>query len=77
MREFPCGLHTPNKRTNRDSLMFFFDTKIDFSNLCSNNDIYWNSEREETNEELNSRIKCTKNYIRTLEPNNILIFYTF
>ena len=42
IREFPCGLHTPNKRANKNSLMYFFGEKMNFDDLSSNNDILWN-----------------------------------
>jgi broad specificity phosphatase PhoE len=60
LQEYPCGVHTPNKRTNLNTLIYFYGDKIDFSNIKINTDIYWNKDREETIDELKNRIKDFK-----------------
>ena len=45
-KEFPIGLHTCNKRSNKEELEFIYPN-IDFINLRSNKDNLWDSNKKE------------------------------
>lgn len=62
VREYPMGLQTCNQRSTKESLQSQFP-HIDFSDLQTNEDTLWNSEREETIDELNTRINVFKKYV--------------
>lgn len=69
-REFPLGLHTCNKRSNKEELELLYP-HINFDDLKSNKDNLWNSEEEENIDSLNLRIKLIKNYIKNRPEKNI------
>lgn len=62
VREYPRGLHTCNKRSSKEYLMKQFP-HVDFTDLTTNEDMLWLSEREETLQELTIRIELFKEYI--------------
>ena len=72
IREFPSGLHTPNKRCSKDTLEYFYGDRIHFK-LDTNSDTYWKHDRLETTEELKKRVNDVKDYLNRLETNNIFI----
>lgn len=61
-REYPMGLQTCNKRSPRDSLKIKYP-QVNFDDLQTNYDEMWFPHREETLEELNSRIEKLKEFI--------------
>tara|TARA_B100001250_G_scaffold334948_1_gene301020 strand:- start:215 stop:811 length:597 start_codon:yes stop_codon:yes gene_type:complete len=73
IREYPCGLHTPNKRMSKNTLEYFYGKYIDFSYIEENEDIYWNTMREETIVELEKRINEFKKFLYSLEETNIIV----
>ena len=62
LREYPNGKQTCNKRSDILSMQDKFPS-INFKNIISNQDIYWNEDRHETLDELNKRIVMTKEYL--------------
>lgn len=73
IREYPAGLHTPNKRMSKSTLNYFYDKYIDFTKIMDNEDKLWNSEREETINELELRINEFKEWISERKESNIII----
>lgn len=69
-REFPLGLHTCNKRSNKEELELLYPN-IDFSDLISNKDNLWDSKKEEDLDSLNDRIKLLKDYLKNRKEKNI------
>ena len=61
-REYPMGLQTCNKRSPRESLKIKYP-QVNFDDLQTNYDELWFPHREETLEELNSRIEKLKEFI--------------
>ena len=72
IREYPCGLHTCNKRGNISDIENIY-TNIDFNLIKNNSDIIWNNNRYETIEELDMRIEQFKKFIRKRTENNIMV----
>ena len=72
LKEYPQGLQTCNKRTEKDILINEFP-EIDFSQIIDNKDTLWNDKREETIEELDHRIEELKKIISEREEENIAI----
>jgi len=70
VREYPCGLHTCNKRSTKDEYQTLFPT-VDFTNLKTNYDEVWFPLREETIDELNIRIEIFKEFILSRPETNI------
>ena len=73
IREYPCGIHTPNKRMCKETLEHFYDKYIDFSDISVNKDIYWNKEREESIDELDTRILLFKKWLNNRNEKNIIV----
>jgi broad specificity phosphatase PhoE len=73
LREFPCTVHTPNNRKSKTILQQKYKN-IDFSELLSDEDIFWNDREEETLEELDIRIEKFKNWLKNREEKNIIVF---
>ena len=73
VREFPCGIHTPNNRKTKNELIKLYP-EIDFSEIIENEDIYWNHNREENYQELDNRINKFKVWIKKRPENNFLLF---
>ena len=71
-REFPMGLQYSNKRSIKSELEKKFNY-VDFSNLTSEEDDRWNSERLETLEELNVRKKKLLDFIKKRPEKNIAL----
>ena len=69
-REYPLGLHSCNKRNTREELEILYPN-VGFSSLKTNYDELWYPKREETIEELNSRILQVINFIKYRPENNI------
>jgi broad specificity phosphatase PhoE len=69
-REFPLGLHTCNKRSNKEELELLYP-RVNFDNLVSNKDNIWDDKKEETIEMLNSRIDLIKKYMKDRPEENI------
>ena len=72
LKEFPEGLQTVNKRSNKEDLIQTYK-KIDFSYLDTNEDSTWNPKREETIDELNERIEKIDEFIKTRKEEKIAI----
>ena len=70
VREYPCGLHTCNKRSSKDEYKKLFPS-VDFSDLQTNYDEAWFPLREETIDELNIRIETFKKFIQSRSETNI------
>lgn len=62
-REFPMGLHTCNKRSNKEELELLYP-RVNFDDIISNKDDLWNDKEEESKISLNSRITLVKQYIK-------------
>ena len=62
LREFPNGKQMCNQRSEIVSRIKEYP-HINFENIVSNKDIYWNEDRHETLDELNKRIEITKKYL--------------
>ena len=58
LKEYPQGLQTCNKRSNKDLLITRFPL-IDFSNIKTNEDCMWRPDCNESLNELNYRIFYT------------------
>ena len=71
LKEFPQGLHTCNKRTEKKILIEEY-TEIDFTNV-DEIDTMWNPEREETIDELNQRIDQFNHFIKKRKETEIAI----
>lgn len=71
-REFPLGLHTCNKRSNKEELELLYPD-IDFTNLKDNKDTLWNPCKEETLASLNERIEVTKQFLLSRKETNIAL----
>jgi broad specificity phosphatase PhoE len=69
-REFPMGLHTCNKRSNKEELELLYP-RVNFDNILSNKDDLWNDKKEESIDSLNSRITLVKKYIKNRPEKNI------
>jgi len=72
LKEYPQGLHTVNKRSNKNILEKQF-SNIDFSYITSNKDNTWNPNIEEDISNLNKRINEFKSFLSTRKENNIAI----
>ena len=72
LKEFPEGLQTVNKRSNKEDLIQTYK-KIDFSYLDTNEDSTWNPKREETIDELNERIEKIDEFIKNRKEEKIAI----
>ena len=73
VREFPCRVHTPNKRKDISILDKKYET-IDFSEIKDDIDPLWNDINKETKKELDQRIKCFKNWIKKRPEETFLLF---
>ena len=73
IREYPCGIHTTNRRMTKKTLEEFYGSNINFDYIIHDNDIYWNKEREETIEELKIRSNNFKQWINNFKQKNIII----
>ena len=62
LREYPNGKQICNQRSEIVSRIKEYP-HINFENIVSNKDIYWNEDRHETLDELNKRIEITKKYL--------------
>ena len=71
-REYPLGLHTCNKRSNKEELQLLYP-RVNFDDLLSNKDDLWNANEEETLESLETRITFFKEYIKS-RPETIIAF---
>jgi broad specificity phosphatase PhoE len=71
-REYPMSLQYANKRSKKSELEKLF-SYVDFSNLTSEEDNKWNSERLETREELNIRKQNLLDFIKKRPEKNIAI----
>lgn len=69
-REYPLGLHTCNKRSNKEELELLYPN-INFDDLKSNKDILWNENELETINSLEERINIIKKYIKSRKETNI------
>lgn len=69
-REYPLGLQTCNKRSNKEELELLYPI-VNFDDLLSNQDDLWNPNEEETIESLNTRITFFKEYIKSRSEKNI------
>ena len=69
-REFPMGLHTCNKRSNKEELELLYP-RVNFDDIISNKDDLWNDKEEESKISLNSRIILVKEYIKNRPEKNI------
>lgn len=63
-REYPLGLQTCNKRSNKEELELLYPI-VNFDDLLSNEDDLWNENEEETIESLNTRITFFKEFIKS------------
>ena len=70
VREYPLGLQTCNKRSAKEYLMKEYP-KVNFDSLQTNYDELWYPEREETIEELDSRILEFKDFLNTRSETKI------
>ena len=71
LKEFPQGLQTCNKRKDKSILINEYP-EIDFTNV-DNIDTMWNSEREETIEELENRIHIFNEFLKKRKETTIAI----
>jgi len=71
-REYPLGLHTCNKRSNKEELELLYP-HINFDDLLSNKDDMWDDKKEETIDSLNARISLIKEYIKN-RPERTIAF---
>ena len=72
LKEWPNGLDTPNQRKKKSELEYLFP-KFNFDEVYTEEDCTWNSEREETIEELNVRINKFKDYVKQRKENIIFV----
>jgi broad specificity phosphatase PhoE len=72
LREYPMGMETPNKRSNKDLLENIYPN-INFSLLLSNKDNLWREDKEETPEELRIRVKKIKEWLKRRPEKNIAL----
>ena len=72
IREYPCGLHTCNKRHNITGKKNQFKN-INFDYIHDNNDLLWKSDRFETIIELDLRIKMFKDFLKTRKEKKIMV----
>ena len=72
IKEFPCGLHTVNKRMSKKTLEFFYGNFIDFSNLKNDIDEDW-KDTLETENDLQIRINQLNFFLDNLKESNIII----
>lgn len=63
---------TPNKRKNKTELMIEFP-EFNYTELNTEEDLSWNSERFETIEELTNRITTFIEYLKDININNICV----
>jgi broad specificity phosphatase PhoE len=73
VREYPCGVHTPN---NRKSVSFLKDkyTNIDFSEIEEDDDTIWDPVNKETKKQLDYRIEKFKEWINKRQENTFVLF---
>ena len=71
LKEFPQGLHTPNKRQPVSTLKENFP--FDFSKIRHENDLMWSPVFEENEKELEMRVLLSKEIIKKLPYNNIAV----
>ena len=71
-REYPMTLQTCNKRSNKEELELLYPN-IDFSDLKTNKDNFWNNKEEETIQSLNQRIENFKLFIKNRKENHIAL----
>lgn len=72
LREYPNGKQTCNQRLQIVPRIKEYPS-INFENIISNKDIYWNEDRHETIDELNKRIDITKKYLMSRPEQTIAI----
>ena len=72
LKEWPNGLDTPNQRKRKSELENRFK-RFNFDAVCSEEDVTWNGDREETTEELNMRINKFKNYVKQRKEEKIFV----
>ena len=72
LKEFPQGVQTCNKRSNKDVLEKQFPTII-FSMVKTNEDCMWRPDSLESISELNDRIAISKYILKCRPENNIAI----
>jgi len=72
IREYPMGKQTCNKRSDKSELVNDFPD-INFDNIYHNQDKLWLSDREETIDELDTRINTFINYIKNEPEQNICL----
>lgn len=72
IREFPCGIHTCNKRHNITVKKNEFKN-INFDYIQDNDDILWKSDRYETIIELDLRSKKFKDFLKTRKEKKIMV----
>ena len=71
LKEFPQGLQTCNKRTDKKILINEYP-EIDFTNV-DDIDTMWNHEREETIDELDQRINLLNEFLKGRKDTEIAI----
>jgi len=69
-REFPMGLHTCNKRSNKEELELLYP-QVNFDNILSQKDNLWDDKQEESIDSLNSRIALFTEYIKNRSETKI------
>ena len=72
LKEYPQGMHTCNKRTEKNILIEQFP-EINFSEVIDNEDTMWSNTKEESLDKLNERINEFNRYLQKLEEKNIAI----
>lgn len=72
VREYPCGLHTCNKRESISLKKQQF-ININFDYIKNDKDLLWNSDRLETLIELDSRVNMFKEFLKSREESNIVV----
>lgn len=71
LKEYPQGLHTPNKRQPLSTLKKNFS--FDFSKIRHENDLMWSPIFEENEKELEMRVLLSKKILKKLPYNNIAV----
>ena len=72
IKEFPQGIEICNKRREKQELQEMFPN-IDFSQLDSESDEMWRTERVENIDELKHRVKDFKEFLKSLEETEIAV----
>lgn len=72
LREYPLGLHTCNKRSDKSILENIY-SNINFDDLINEKDQLWQPERTETIKELDERILLFKEYLKLVPYTNIAV----